>query len=80
MVEDYEKQRRKQVSSMRSVADYVMGFLFFLIGLYFLTYKQLHINVFRRQPSPVDYLIGVLFIAYGIWRMYRGYKKNYFKE
>lgn len=80
MVEDYEKQRRRQVSNMRSIMDYVMGFLFFCIGVYFLTYKQLGINVFRRQPSSVDYLIGILFILYGGWRMYRGYKKNYFRE
>jgi len=59
--------------------DYVMGFLFFCIGVYFLTYQKLGINIFRRQPSPVDYLIGGLFVIYGAWRMYRGYKKNYFK-
>lgn len=80
MVEDYEKQRRRQVTNMRSIMDYVMGLLFFGIGVYFLAYKQLGINVFRRQPSSVDYLIGILFIIYGGWRMYRGYKKNYFKE
>lgn len=80
MVEDYENQRRKQVSNMRSIMDYVMGLLFFLIGIYFLTYRSLGINIFRRQPSPVDYFIGGLFIVYGSWRMYRGYKKNYFKE
>ena len=80
MVEEYEQQRRRQVSRMRSVADYVMGGLFFLIGLYFLTYRQLGFNILRRPPSPVDYLIGSLFVVYGIWRVYRGYKKNYFKE
>ena len=80
MVEDYEKQRRKQVSNMRSIMDYVMGTLFFFIGVYFLTYKQFGINIFRREPSPVDYLIGSLFVVYGIWRVYRGYKKNYFRE
>ena len=80
MVEDYEKQRRRQVTNMRSIMDYVMGFLFFCIGVYFLTYKQLGINIFPRKPSPVDYLIGILFVIYGGWRMYRGYKKNYFKE
>jgi hypothetical protein len=80
MVEDYEKQRRRQVTTMRSVMDYGMGFLFFLIGLYFLTYAKLGLNIFPRRPSPVDYLIGVLFVAYGAWRIYRGYKKNYFED
>ncbi|HUQ96397.1 MAG TPA: hypothetical protein VM010_01945 [Chitinophagaceae bacterium] len=80
MVEEYENQKRRQVSNMRSIMDYVMGFLFFGIGIYFLTYQKLGINIFRRQPSPVDYLIGGLFVAYGLWRMYRGYQKNYFRE
>ena len=80
MAGEYEQQRRKQVSTMRSVMDYGMGFVFFLIGVYFLTYAKLGLNIFPRKPSPVDYLIGVLFFAYGAWRMYRGYKKNYFKE
>lgn len=80
MPEEYEKQRRKEVSNMRSVMDYGMGLLFFLIGLYFLTYAKLGLNIFPRRPSPVDYLIGLLFVAYGVWRIYRGYKKDYFKE
>lgn len=79
MAEDYEQIKRKQVSNMRSIMDYVMGLLFFCIGLYFLTYRELGINIFRREPSSLDYLIGGLFVAYGTWRMYRGYKKNYFK-
>ncbi len=80
MVEEYERQRRKQVSRMRSIMDYVMGFIFFLFGIYFLVYEQLGLNIFARKPSSVDLFIGILFIAYGAWRMYRGYKKNYFRE
>jgi threonine/homoserine/homoserine lactone efflux protein len=80
MVEDYERKKQRQVRNMRSVMDYVMGFLFFCIGVYFLTYRQIGINIFNREPSSIDYLIGGLFVVYGIWRMYRGYKKNYFRE
>ncbi len=78
MIEDFENNRRKQVSRMRSVMDYVMGFIFVVIGVYFFTYQQLDINVFNREPSTLDYFIGGLFAIYGIWRIYRGYKKNYF--
>jgi len=80
MIEDYEKQRRRQVSRMRSITDYVMGVLFLFFGIYFLIYERLGINIFRREPSPVDYLIGSLFVLYGGWRIYRGYKKNYFRD
>jgi hypothetical protein len=79
MIEEYEKNRRRQVSNMRSIMDYGMGTLFFLLGLYFLLYQQLGFNFLNRNPSSTDYLIGGLFVLYGAWRIYRGYKKNYFK-
>ena len=79
MIEEYENQKRRQVSNMRSIMDYVMGFLFLAIGLYFLLYEKLGINYFNRLPSSTDYLFGGLFVLYGIWRIYRGYKKNYFR-
>lgn len=79
MIEQYQENQRKKVSRMRSVMDYVMGFLILLIGLYFIFYEILHINVFNRQPSLLDKFIGGVFILYGIWRMYRGYKKEYYR-
>lgn len=79
MIEEYEQKRQRQVSRMRSIMDYMMGFVFFLIGVYFLIYEKFGWNVFNRKPSPLDYFIGILFILYGGWRIYRGYKKDYFK-
>lgn len=79
MMEEYENQKRKQVTLMRSILDYGMGAVFLLIGLYFLLYDILDINIFPKKPSALDKLIGVLFVAYGGWRIYRGYKKNYFR-
>lgn len=80
MIENYEAERRKQSTRMRSIVDYVMGILFVLFGVYFFTYAKMGINIFRRDPSSIDYLIGSLFVLYGGWRVYRGYKKNYFKS
>lgn len=79
MVEDYEKTKRRQVTNMRSVADYGMGALFLIIGLYLLLYRYLGVNILNRPPSSTDFLFGGLFTVYGAWRIYRGYKKNYFK-
>jgi threonine/homoserine/homoserine lactone efflux protein len=80
MLEEFEQKRRKQVSVVRSMMNYIMGIVFIFFGLYFLIYEQLDINIFNREPSSLDYLIGGLFIIYGLWRIYRGYKKNYFTE
>jgi hypothetical protein len=79
MIEEYENRKRKQVSLMRSILDYGMGGLFLLIGLYFLFYEALDMNIFRSKPGGMDKFIGVLFVLYGGWRIYRGYKKNYFR-
>ncbi|HWJ29835.1 MAG TPA: hypothetical protein VNS32_25070 [Flavisolibacter sp.] len=79
MLEEYQDQQRKQIARMRSVMDYTMGVLLVIIGIYFLVYNKLKLNVFNRAPSSIDYLIGGLFILYGSWRIYRGYKKNYFR-
>jgi hypothetical protein len=80
MVEEYENQRRKQVTRMRSTMDLVMGVVFMLIGVYFLVYDRMGWNVFNRDPSSIDYAIAALFLLYGGWRLYRGYKKDYFRE
>lgn len=80
MIEEFQDKQRQQASKVRSVMDYVMGVIFFLIGLYFLLYRQLGIKmILNREPSNIDYVIGALFILYGSWRIYRGYKKNYYR-
>lgn len=59
--------------------DYTMGLVFLAIGLYFLLYKITGMKqLLNRDPSVLDYFIGGLFVVYGVWRIYRGYKKNYF--
>jgi uncharacterized membrane protein len=80
MIEEYEQKRRRQVSRMRSMVDFTMGGLFLLLGLYFLVYDALGWNIFDRKASSLDYFIGALFVLYGGWRIYRGYKENYFRE
>jgi succinate-acetate transporter protein len=80
MVEEYENKREKQVVQMRTITNYGMGIFFFCFGVFFLTYEYFDINLLGRKPSPLDKVIGVLFIVYGVWRLYRGYKKNYFKK
>ena len=77
---DYEAERRKQTTKLRSTMDYVMGGLFALTGIFFLVYNALGIELMGRKPSSLDYAIGGLFLLYGAWRIYRGYKKNYFRD
>ena len=79
MLEDFQEEQRKKVTRVRSMMDFVMGGLIILIGLYFLLYDIFKINVFNRQPSVLDKIIGAVFILYGVWRIYRGNKKDYYR-
>lgn len=80
MAEEYERKRRKQVASMRSLMDYGIGVVIVLVGafLFFRNRFDLEFNE-RFQPNDSDKIIGGVFFLYGLWRIYRGYKKNYFK-
>ena len=75
MIEQYEKERRKQVSIMRAITNYGMGVFFFCLGVFFFIYERLGIDI-GAKPSALDKVIGVLFVSYGAWRIYRGYKKS----
>lgn len=79
MIEEFQEKQRQQRSRMRSAIDYTMGTFFFLLGVYFLVYDEFGWPLLGREPSSVDYLIGGMFVLYGGWRIYRGYKKNYFR-
>lgn len=82
MFEEYEKKRRKQISTMKSMMDYVMGFVIVLIGLFFVFRSKLGnlpINDSLGEPDMLEKIFGGISILYGGWRIYRGYQKKYFR-
>lgn len=64
---------------MRSILDFGMGLLIMVAGVFiFFRYKwELAIND-KYPPDWLDKVLGGMFVLYGAWRIYRGYKKNYF--
>lgn len=82
MLEEYEKKKRKQIAGMKSLMDYGMGLLILLMGLFFLFRMQLgriSINESLGKPDMLEKIFGSFCLLYGAWRIYRGYKKNYFR-
>lgn len=80
MIEEYQEQQRKKVIRLKSFMDMTMGLLVILIGICFLLYQQIHLEkIFNKPHSAIDYVIGGLFVLYGGWRVYRGYKKDYYR-
>jgi threonine/homoserine/homoserine lactone efflux protein len=79
MLEEYENKRRKQVSSMRSLMDYVMGIVIIGLGVLLFFHDKFKIEINERFSPNIVKVLGVIFAVYGAWRIYRGYKKNYFQ-
>lgn len=73
MLDDFQEQQKKRTTRVRSFMDFTMGGLLVIAGTLLLIYKVGNLDDINRKG------LGGLFILYGIWRIYRGYKKNYFK-
>lgn len=80
MIEEYEKKKKKQVASMKALLDYGMGILIFGGGVFFFFRSKLNISFNESfPPNDMDKIFGAICVVYGGWRIYRGYKKNYFR-
>jgi hypothetical protein len=81
MFEEYEKKKKSQISSMKAVLDYGMGILILIAGIFFLFRDKIGGDSFNRRfpPNDMDTVFGIMCLVYGAWRIYRGYKKNYFR-
>jgi hypothetical protein len=83
-LEEFEKEemsnRNKGYARMRSIMDFGMGLLWMAMGV-FLSFNNLFdIGINPRLDDPIIKGLGIIFIIYGLFRIYRGYKKNYFIE
>ncbi len=65
---------------MKSLLDYGMGLLILLAGVFFFFRDKFKISFNEKfPPNDIDKIFGAMCVMYGCWRIYRGYKKNYFK-
>lgn len=79
-IDEYENKKRKQISLMRSLLDYGIGVMIILAGIFLFFRDKMDIEFNERYvPNTTDKIIGVVCVLYGAWRIYRGYKKNYFR-
>lgn len=65
---------------MRSIMDYGMGIMWFSMGVFLIFIKYFNKDMATRFDDPAMKTFGVVCVIYGIFRIYRGYKKNYFRE
>jgi hypothetical protein len=72
-----EEQKIKAYANRRAILDYGMGVLYIAAGLFLFLSDQLGFAL--DFPKVLSGLLGGLFLVYGGFRIYRGYKKNYFR-
>ncbi len=84
-LEEFEKPREnkleKNIIRMRSITNYVMGVLLIIAGgLFLLPVPRVEEFLLRRYDPQLIKIFGIVCWVYGLFRLYRGYKKNYFRE
>ena len=83
-MEEYEREelsnREKGLIRMRSITNYVMGLLLLGAGCFFLFPTDKTERYINQYDPTMIKIFGIICIIYGIFRIYRGYKKNYFRE
>ena len=71
--------KTKRYILMRSITDFGMGAIYVAVGITILFGKQFNFYNDFTLSIPAK-IFAVLAIVYGSWRIYRGIKKDYFKQ
>ena len=81
-LEEFEEKtdpRNKRYAGMKSLMDIGMGLIYVGVGVLILLAKKIHL-ITDFTDSTAGKIFAGLIIFYGGWRIYRGIKKDYFRE
>lgn len=83
-LEEFEKEqlsdREKGYIRMRSIMDYGMGVLWTAMGVFIIFIKKFSLDLAERYDSTAFKVFGGVCVIYGIFRIFRGYKKKYLRD
>jgi hypothetical protein len=83
-LEEFEKEqmsdREKNLVRMKSITNYAMGIFFIAAGFFFMFPGKYSIGFISKYEPAMIKLLAVMCWVYGLFRLYRGYAKNYFKD
>lgn len=77
MENDFKEKRVKRYSAMRSLVDYTMGILY-LSASCFLFFAEKFGFEMENFDKTFRFIFGAICAVYGGWRLYRGYRKDYY--
>ena len=73
-------ERDKGLIRMKSISNYVMGIFLICAGLVFLLPTAKTAPFINKYDPAMIKLFAIICFIYGFFRIYRGYRKNYFRE
>ena len=83
-LEEFDKEQMSEKDKgyirMRSIMDYGMGTLWTGMGVFLIFIKKFNTGLETRYDDSTLKIFGGICLLYGLFRIYRGYKKNYLKE
>ena len=77
---DRFRDRDKSLIRMRSISNYVMGILLIAAGCFFMFPIQLTRGYIAQYDPVLIKIFALICWLYGVFRIYRGYKKDYFRN
>jgi hypothetical protein len=77
MENELRDKRVKGNSMLRSLVDYTMGILYLAAAAFLFFAEKFGFNL-ENFDITFRYIFGGICAVYGFWRIYRGYKKDYY--
>lgn len=81
-LEEFEENtdpKTKRYILMKSIMDLGMGLIYIAVGFIILFAKRIGLNSDFVESTPGK-IFAALVIVYGLWRVYRGIKRDYLKD
>ena len=83
-LEEFEREqlseRDKGIIRMRTITNYGMGVFMIFAGCLFMFPIKLTANYLNQYDPVLIKVFAAICWLYGAFRIYRGYKKNYFRN
>lgn len=76
MENDFRERQRKNYDTMRSVYNVTIGIVITGIGVLMFLNEKIGLNLLQQFDPLMIYAFGGLCLLYGIFRLYRGIKKE----
>ena len=83
-LEEFERdpmsERQKGLTQMRTITNYGMGVFIIIVGCFFMFPTRYTASFLDKYDPVLVKIFAVICWVYGAFRVYRGYKKNYFRD